>query len=70
MRKGEIRLKKDKQPKVPFIKNYKRNYTYYSKIRRRKILLRIAVVVGVTAVFLLGYFLMTMLLDISHMPPM
>ncbi|MBQ3150259.1 MAG: hypothetical protein IJB86_03330 [Clostridia bacterium] len=62
-------MKKNKTPPVPFIRNYSRNYSYYNKIRRQKILRRILVVVGTIAVFLLGYFLMAMLLDISHMPP-
>lgn len=61
---------KKKQEKVPFIRNYNRSYTYYTRIRRLKIIKRILLVAGITAVFLAGYFLMEMLLNISHMPPL
>ncbi|MBQ7541218.1 MAG: hypothetical protein IJT44_02890 [Clostridia bacterium] len=59
-----------KKKTVPFIRHYSGTYAYHARVRRRKILMRVTRAAAFVLVFLLGYFLMRMLLQISMLPPM
>ena len=54
---------------VPFIRHYSGTYAYYIRVRRRKALRVISRVLVYLAVFVLGYFLMQTLLQVSMLPP-
>ena len=58
-----------KKKEVPFIRHYSGTYAYHARVRRRRIILRVTRVLAYVLVFLLGYFLMRMLLQISMLPP-
>lgn len=59
----------NKKQTVPFIRHYSGTYAYYVRVRRRRILRRIARVLAVVLLFVLGYFLMRTLLLVSMLPP-
>lgn len=58
-----------KQKSVPFIRRYSGTYAYYRRMHRRVWLRRILRVLAYGSVFLLGYFIMELLLQISLLPP-
>lgn len=60
---------REKKQSVPYIRHYSGTYAYYARVRRNKILKNVARVLFVLFIFLLGYFLMEMLLQISALPP-
>ena len=58
-----------KKQTVPFIRHYSGTYAYHARVRRRRILRRIAYVLAIVLIFLLGYFIMRTLLLVSMLPP-
>ena len=59
-----------KKETVPFIRHYSGTYAYHARVRRRKILRRVTRALVYVLLFVLGYFLMQTLLQISMLPPM
>ena len=60
---------RNKKETVPFIHHYSGTYAYYIRVRRRKALRVLCRVLAYFLVFVLGYFLMEMLLQASMLPP-
>ncbi len=60
---------RNKKETVPFIRHYSGTYAYYIKVRRRRALRIISRILAYVLVFVLGYFLMTVLLQVSMLPP-
>ncbi len=62
-------MAKKKPETVPFIRHYSGTYAYHARVRRRKILRRVTRVLAYLALFVLGYFIMQTLLQVSMLPP-
>ncbi len=58
-----------KKETVPFIRHYSGTYAYYTRMRRRKWLRRVAQIAAILLLFVLGYFMMETLLQVSLLPP-
>lgn len=58
-----------KKENAPFIRHYSGTYAYHRRLRRRMWLRRIVRIGAYVIVFLLGYFIMEMLLQVSLLPP-
>ena len=58
-----------KPQNVPFIRHYSGTYAYYRQQRIRRHVRRIVRIGAYVLVFLLGYFLTELLLQISLLPP-
>ena len=58
-----------KQENVPFIRHYSGTYVYHRRMRRRRWLRRILWIGAFVLVFVLGYFLTELLLQLSLLPP-
>ena len=58
-----------KKETVPFIRHFGGTYAYYRRVRTRRWLRRIIRIGTLVLIFLLGYFLMELLLQISLLPP-
>ena len=58
-----------KKQTVPFIRHYSGTYAYHARVRRRRIVRRVAYVLAIVLIFLLGYFVMRTLLLVSMLPP-
>ena len=43
--------------------------SYSEKMRRRKTLMRVLVVFGIVALFILGYIIISVMLNLSQLPP-
>lgn len=43
--------------------------SYSEKLRRRKTLMRVLVVFGIVALFILGYIIISVMLNLSQLPP-
>ncbi len=63
-------MAKNKKQTVPFIRHYSGTYAYHARVRRRMILRRVTRVLAFLALFVLGYFIMRTLLQVSMLPPM
>lgn len=58
-----------KKETVPFIRYYSGTYAYHRRIHRRVRLHRILRAAAYILVFILGYFLMELMLQIAMLPP-
>ena len=59
----------NKPQTVPFIRHYSGTYAYHRRQRARRHVRRIVRIGAYVLVFLLGYFLTELLLQISLLPP-
>ncbi len=63
-------FKAKEESKLAFKKYYSRGQrTYAERVRRRLFLRRVLLITALIIVFVLGFFIMSLLLDISALPP-
>ena len=60
---------RSKKENAPYIRHYSGTYAYHRRQKARRYLRRIVRIGTAVLVFLLGYFLMELLLQISLLPP-